>query len=458
MNEQEIDLSQLPEEQPQQLVETEEPAEPIPEADVPVTPEAEEPTEPATETETVLPAEEPAKPREKKRRSKTWVAILACGLAFAALATSVFGLWAVAAVNEKWQEKYDRLIDTFDYKLSLMDQKIDDTSYTGQGNSVSGSNNVSSGGLTPGQVYAQCVSSVVAISSQGITTNIYGQASQTASTGSGFIFSANGYVVTNAHVVEGATKLTVITYQGTEYNAVLVGADSTNDLAVLKIEATGLQPAKIGSSNKLIVGDQVAAIGNPLGELTNTLTVGYISAKERSVNTEGAMINMLQTDASINPGNSGGPLFNMKGEVIGITTAKFSGTTTSGASIEGVGFAIPIDDVTKKIENLIAYGIVSPAYLGVTVTDVSLEVSQAYGIPMGARVKETEPQGAAHKGGIQASDVITAIGAMPVTSVNTLTQALLHHQPGDTVTVQVWRSGTVLELQVILGRNPAITD
>ena len=397
-------------------------------------------------------------PKQKKKTSKTWLAILACSLAAAALATSVTSFLTANTLNAQWQAKYDTLVDAFDIKLEQMDQKIEDSSYTGGGNSVSGSQNSSSAGLTPGQVYAQCVSSVVAISNQSVTTNIYGQTSQTASSGSGFILSEDGYVVTNSHVVDGATKLTVITQDGKEYNAILIGQDASNDLAVLKVEATGLKAAKIGSSNKLIVGDQVVAIGNPLGELTNTLTVGYVSAKERSVTTEGSVINMLQTDAAINPGNSGGPLFNMNGEVVGITTAKFSGTTTSGATIEGVGFAIPIDDVAQKIDNLIDYGFVSPAYLGVTVTDVSAEVADAYGIPMGARIREADPQYAAYKGGIRANDIITAVGGHAVTNVNTLTQALLHYQPGDTVMVKVWRGGSVLDLQVTLDRNPGITD
>lgn len=163
----------------------------------------------------------------------------------------------------------------------------------------------------------------------------------------------------------------------------------------------------IGNSDDLEVGDQVAAIGNPLGELTSTQTVGYVSAKDRSVNTDGTIINMLQTDAAINSGNSGGPLFNMNGEVVGITTAKYSGSTSSGASIEGIGFAIPINDVMKLVDDLMEYGyITGQAYLGVTINSKDLDASTAaaYGLPVGARVESVTEGSCAQKAGLQAGD------------------------------------------------------
>ncbi len=353
------------------------------------------------------------------------------------------------------KQSYQLQIDKLQGKIEDLQQQVNDNSYTGGGNSVSGTPSAPEGSLTPGQVYAQNVRSVVAISSQGLTTNIYGQVSETASSGSGFVISADGYVVTNYHVIEDAQRLTVILYDGTEYAATVVGQDTANDLAVLKIEAQGLSFATLGSSDDLIVGDQVVAIGNPLGELTNTLTVGYVSAKERTVNTTGARINMLQTDAAINPGNSGGPLFNMKGEVVGITTAKISGTTESGASLEGLGFAIPIDDVAKKISNLINYGYVNSAYLGVTVRDVSQEVSETYGVPMGASVDSVVPGSCSQIAGIQAKDIIVELGGYRISSLNDLTQALLHFKGGDTTTVTVWRSGILHELEITLDLHPS---
>ena len=222
-------------------------------------------------------------------------------------------------------------------------------------------------------------------------------------------------------MVEGASRLTVITFMGDEYEARLVGFDQMNDVAILKVEAAGLPTVTIGSSDELIVGDQVVAIGNPLGELTSSLTVGYISAKDRTINTDGNLINMMQTDAAINPGNSGGPLFNMKGEVIGITTAKYSGSTGSGASIEGIGFAIPIADVMSMTEDLIANGYrTNQAYLGVSVRDLPADTAAMYSLPTGSYILEVTEGSCAQAAGIQPKDIIIAIGEYPVEGNSTL--------------------------------------
>jgi serine protease Do len=225
-------------------------------------------------------------------------------------------------------------------------------------------------------------------------------------------------------------------------------------VALLKVEATGLQAVTLGSSNALIVGDQVAAIGNPLGELTSTLTVGYISAKERDVNTEGFAINMLQTDAAINSGNSGGPLFNMKGEVIGITTAKYSGTSSSGASIEGVGFAIPIDDVIGMLSDLMNYGFITGAYLGVMVSDMDPTAANYYGLPVGAYVQEATEGYAAFKAGVMEKDIIVELGGIKVSTVNDLTRALRSFKAGDETTIVVYRSGREMTLNITLDAKP----
>ena len=251
-----------------------------------------------------------------------------------------------------------------------------------------------------------------------------------------------------------ARKIKVSSFDGNEYSATLVGKDATNDVAVLKVEAEGLPHAVIGSSTELAVGDQVVAIGNPLGELTATLTVGYVSAKDRDVTTEGATINMIQTDAAINSGNSGGPLFNMKGEVVGITTAKYSGSSASGASIEGIGFAIPIDDVAPMIDDLINYGYVTGAYLGVMVQDVDTESAGYYGIPVGAYVAEVTPGYAAEKAGLRAKDIIVALGDYKVGSVSDLTRALRHFAAGDTTTIVVYRGGAEQVLSITLDEKP----
>jgi serine protease Do len=309
------------------------------------------------------------------------------------------------------------------------------------------------GGLTPAQVYAKNAGSVVAISCKATETE-YGQIFETKSSGSGFILTKSGYIASNYHVVSGADSITVTISDGKEYAAQYIGGDESNDIALLKVEATDLQPVTIGSSDALIVGDQVAAIGNPLGELTSTLTVGYISAKDRVITTDGTQINMLQTDAAINSGNSGGPLFNMKGEVIGITTAKYSGTTNSGASIEGIGFAIPIDDVIGMLEDLRDHGYVKGAYLGVSVSNVDAVISQTYGLPMGVLVHDVVIGGAAQKGGVKSQDIIVNLGGYDIENMNDLTRALRNFEAGQTVTITVYRNGGNVQLSLTLDEKP----
>jgi serine protease Do len=298
------------------------------------------------------------------------------------------------------------------------------------------------------------VDAVVAVMSQIMQKNNYGEITKATSAGSGFLISSDGYVITNYHVIEGGSKITVITYDEKEHNATVVGYDKTNDVALLKIEGENFDCVTIGSSDELQVGDQVMAIGNPLGELTSTLTVGYVSAKDRMVTTDGSTINMLQTDAAINSGNSGGPLFNAKGEVVGINTAKYSGTSSSGATIEGIGFAIPIDDVAGIIGDLQDKGYVSSTYLGVYVSEVDATAQQNYGIPAGASVLEVTPGYCAEKAGIQAKDIIIAVGEYKVDSLSALSRALRRFEPGDTTTVTVWRAGVELKLEITLDEKP----
>ena len=309
--------------------------------------------------------------------------------------------------------------------------------------------------MTPAQLYASSVNSVVAISTTVQTNNYYYGTSEGTSAGSGFILSQDGYVITNYHVVEGATAIRVITHDGTEYEAKLIGYDSTNDLAVLDVEAEGLSAAILGTSSDLVIGDMVVAIGNPLGELASTQTVGYVSGIDREVSTDGlTSINMIQTDAAINPGNSGGPLFNMHGEVIGITTAKYSGTTGSGASIEGIGFAIPIDDVEPLIDDLIDFGYVTGAYMGVSVQNVDEEAAAQFGLPTGAYIAAVDEGGAADRAGIQAKDLVIALDDYEVSNVNDLTRALRNYEAGDSATVTLIRSGQQMELVIVLDEKP----
>ncbi|MPM91105.1 Serine protease Do-like HtrA [bioreactor metagenome] len=238
---------------------------------------------------------------------------------------------------------------------------------------------------------------------------------------------------------------------GTTYGAVLVGGDSDNDIAVLKIEATGLKTVVLGDSGAMLVGEQVAAIGNPLGELTFTLTSGYVSALDRSITmSDGTVMTMLQTDTAINSGNSGGPLFNMYGEVIGITSAKYSGSTSSSATIEGIGFAIPMNNVVNLIKDIMENGYVTgKPFLGISVKSVDTAAVE-YGIPAGAKVALVTPGLCADKAGLKVDDIITAVGDITVSSTSELIAAKNKYRAGDTVTFTVYRDGQTLKLDVTL--------
>ncbi len=388
----------------------------------------------------------PAKPKKEKKQRHIPVWGIVAAVLIAALAINTI---AMSVQNASLREQMELLSQSMSNKISVLQQQIESADL----GTVSGGTAVQEGAMTPGQVYAQNVRAVVAIASSSIETNIYGQVSETASAGSGFIISADGYVVTNYHVIEGATEVSVITYDAREYAAQIVGSDSTNDIALLKLEGEEFPYVTIGSSDALAVGDQVVAIGNPLGELTSTLTVGYVSAKDRVVTTDGTSINMLQTDAAINSGNSGGPLFNMQGQVVGITTAKYSGTSSSGATIEGIGFAIPMDDIAGMVEDLREYGYVTGTYLGVMVRDVS-EAAQSYGLPAGAYVEEITSGYCAEAAGVKAQDIIINIGGYDVTSVTDLTRVLRSFEPGETTTITVYRSGKEVNLSITLDEKP----
>ena len=276
---------------------------------------------------------------------------------------------------------------------------------------------------------------------EGTATNVFGQISPTASSGSGFIISEDGYIVTNNHVVAGAETLTVTMTSGEEFEAEIIGADAENDVALIKIDASGLPTVAIGESSSIEVGQQVCAIGNPLGELTNTLTVGYVSALDREINENGTPINMFQTDCAINAGNSGGPIFDMHGNVIGITTAKYSANGTYQASIEGIGFCVPIDDAMDIISDLLQYGYVKGrAYLGISCQAISSTVTQYYHLPVGVYVYSIEEGSAAEKAGLKEGDIITAIDGTEIESITELKSRLKEFTAGDTAILSVYRS------------------
>lgn len=307
--------------------------------------------------------------------------------------------------------------------------------------------------LTDAEIYAANVNSTVGITTS-VTTNYWGYTTRSSASGSGFIISEDGYIITNEHVIDSSDSVTVTTYDGTSYPAVILGYDEKNDVAVLKIEAEGLTPVVLGNSGSMHVGDHVVAIGNPLGELTFSLTQGAVSALGREITvSSGVTMELIQTDCAINSGNSGGALFNEYGEVIGITNSKYSTSSISGAaSIDNIGFAIPIDNVRDIISSIIEKGYFSRPYIGITVGNVTAE-AQGYGLPAGAAVQNVTEGSPAAAAGLQAYDIITAVDAKEITSKDELIDYIGKCDIGSTVELTVYRSGETVKLTVTIGEQ-----
>lgn len=305
--------------------------------------------------------------------------------------------------------------------------------------------------LTPAEVYAANVNSTVGITTS-VTTNFWGFQTTSAASGSGFIISTDGYILTNYHVIEDSDSITVALYDGTTHDAALIGYDESNDIAVLKVEAENLTPVVLGDSDNLNVGDSVVAIGNPLGELTFSLTAGLVSAMDREVTLSNSVtMNLIQTDCAINSGNSGGALFNLYGEVIGVTNAKYSSSSSSEASIDNIGFAIPINSVRSIVESIIEKGYIASPYVGIGVLDVS-EETQMYGVPAGAAVQTVTGDSPAAQAGIQVGDVITAVNGAEVTS-SSLVELVGNSEVGDQLTMTIYRQGQTLDITVTVGEK-----
>ena len=309
------------------------------------------------------------------------------------------------------------------------------------------------------EVYQANVDSCVSINSSGLATvgyNIFGQQIQreAVSSGSGFILTSDGYIATNCHVVSGATAVQVTLNNGKSYEAEIVGSDADYYIAVRKVDPgeDKLTPVVLGSSADLNVGEDVSTIGNPLGELTFSMSKGIVSCLDRAINLQGTPFNMIQVDTPINRGNSGGPLFNCYGEVVGIVTAKTS-SDGSGDAAEGLGFAIPIDDVLGLIKDIMENGqVTSRAYMGVSQGDASLFPES--GMRSGSYLVEVVEDGPADKAGLQAGDVITMLGTTTITSSDDLSTAVSSsktYKAGDTVTVTYVRSGKVYTTELTFG-------
>lgn len=313
--------------------------------------------------------------------------------------------------------------------------------------------------MSPSEVYASTVNSVVSINCSAVSTNIFGQQTESASSGSGFIYTADGYIVTNQHVVANASSINVTLYNGDTYPATLVGSDSDYDVAVLKIDAKDLPAVTLGSSTDVNVGDTVMAIGNPLGELTFSMSQGIVSCVNRAINVEGTPFNMIQVDASINPGNSGGPLMNLYGEVVGIVSAKYS--SYANTTVEGLGFAIPINDVQSIIKDIMENGSVgNKAYMAITAGTMTQQMAAQYKINAteGVFVYSVEDDGAGDKAGLKLGDVITKLNDTQITSMEDLSAAKKGFKAGDTVTLTVLRDGKEITTQLTFDAQPQTTD
>ena len=290
--------------------------------------------------------------------------------------------------------------------------------------------------------------SVVEIVTSTVKTSTFLQQYVASGAGSGVIISSDGTIITNNHVIEGATSITVRLSDGTEYDAEVIGSDSQTDVAVIKINASNLKPAVFGDSSNLVVGQSVVAVGNPLGELGGSVTEGIISALDRSITISGQTMTLLQTTAAINPGNSGGGLFNTNGELIGIVNAK-----SSGSDVEGIGFAIPVNIAKEVAEQLITNGKVEGRLtLGISYVEISnVQTAMSYGVnTLGLLVAEVSEGSNAERAGFMKGDLIIAADEEQISSSAELKAKLQSHVPGDTMTFKVIRDKHYIDLSVVL--------
>ena len=384
-----------------------------------------------------LPPEGEAKPPKKENR---WARRAGAAVALVAVCAGAgFGggyLGGVAARGASSPVVYEQ-------------PKEGDSTTTGSvGNDTGSTNGLSADALSISQIASIVSPSVVEVTTETISTNPFFPQYVQDGAGSGVIISEDGYIITNAHVISGASQIKVRTSDKTEYEAELIGSDSKSDIAVLKIEATGLTPAVVGNSDNLVVGEFTLAVGNPMGTLGGTVTNGIISALNRDITVQGQTMNLLQTNAAVSPGNSGGGLFNEKGELIGIVNAK---SAEEGA--EGLGFAIPVNTAMEVAQSLIDNGYVTgrPA-LGIQVLAVSdWQMMVQYGVSQpGVYIIDVTEGSCADKAGLKAGDLFVSIDGNSVTGTVDVTSALDSHAVGDTLEIQVAREGKVVQVSVVL--------
>lgn len=303
--------------------------------------------------------------------------------------------------------------------------------------------------LSPEEIYQHACCSTVGVTIPGYAYNIFGQSGASAVTGTGIVLSEDGYILTNFHVIraayESGASIDVITYDETVYEAEVIGVETDSDIAIVKIDAQGLTPAVFSDSSSMSVGQTIYAVGNPLGELTYTMTSGIVSALDRNVTTDvNVTVNMFQIDAAVNNGNSGGPVYNVYGQVIGVVTAKYS-----EYGMEGLGFAIPINDACSIANDLVENGYVpGKAYLGLTLTNVSASVARYYSMVQGVYVYDVEDGSCSQKAGIRIGDIITAIDGSPVINRSELVRAVKQYRAGDTAELTIYRETDYITVSV----------
>ena len=377
------------------------------------------------------------------RRTRIIALILCAALLLGGIIYAIFETdWDIASENEDGMPKsYQTYFEDFYSSASSTPANVKLEKLQNRGSLSLKIGSGSAGKLSFNEIFENCSPSVVGIKS------FDGKGDDSYSWGSGIIVSADGYILTNTHVIDEGTRATVQLYDGSTYDAKLVGADSQSDVAILKIEKTGLQPAVFASSKDIRVGDAVCAIGNPLSpDYSLTMTSGIISATSREVSYNGAVMNLLQTDTSINEGNSGGPLFNDRGQVIGITNMKI---VSSFSNIEGIGFAIPSDTLSSIVDALMADGAVyGRSTIGVTVGPISEDIADYYGIPVGLYVSEVLKNSDAQKQGIKKGDIIIKVNGKDAHTTADIAEEKAKLDIGDTISFTVWRSGSTFDVDV----------
>ena len=394
--------------------------------------------------------------KKKNKGLKVFAGIMCAILCVGVVSLAGYGTYALVSNQQDQQSAEATTEGTDEQNQSSTTLVLNDKPST--------SNSSASVDLSEGELTITERAEKVLPSTVGIVSYIQNQQSifgGEQSQGSGIIISADGYIVTNEHVISGATSIKVVLQDDSEYNATLVGSDERTDLAVLKIDATGLTPAEFGNSDQMQIGEQVIAIGNPGGlELAGTVTVGYVSAVNRSITTtNGNTVNCIQTDAAIIPGNSGGALVNTYGQVIGINSQKIAAT-----DYEGIGFAISINEAQPIINDLIQYGYVrGRVVMGITMQMIDQTYAAIYGYQPGIGVVSVEAGSPAEEAGLVAGDIITAIDGQSITTQEELNSLLEQYSPGDTITLTVYRQsvrgdGQELSMELTFAEAGAPSD